>query len=170
MRPPSGSWVGAVHPDLELVLVEQTPDLGDLGAGQGRTRGTALALLLYLSKAGRLRSRVVSNHLRVTGRSTLRRTLVGLLMSAESCRTAWTDRIVLIPEDEQRRTRWMYHHLTLTWSEHSDPVALEKKLISPLHPTPNVERPDHGASRDRVKQARAFYYASAGPRPDKQSA
>ncbi|MGC0337838.1 GIY-YIG nuclease family protein [Streptomyces sp. SLBN-8D4] len=123
--------------------------------------------LVYLGKASRLRSRVVSYHLRDSGRSTLRRTLAGLLMPTEGYRTTWTDRVLLIPEDEQRLTHWMHHHLTLTWTEHPDPVPLEKKLISQLHPPLNVEGAEHGASRDRVKQARAFYYASAGPRPDK---
>ncbi|MEW2249493.1 GIY-YIG nuclease family protein [Streptomyces sp. NPDC006975] len=123
--------------------------------------------LLYLGKASRLRSRVASNHLRDSGRSTLRRTLAGLLMAAESYRTTWTDRVVLVPEDEQRLTHWMHHHLTLTWTEHPEPVPLEKELISQLRPPLNVEGTEHGDTRDRVKQARAFYYASAGPRPDK---
>ncbi|WP_053744590.1 GIY-YIG nuclease family protein [Streptomyces sp. NRRL WC-3618] len=60
--------------------------------------------LLYLGKAKRLRSRIVSNHLRDSGRSALRRTLAGLLMSTEGYRTAWTDRVVLVGEDEQRLT------------------------------------------------------------------
>lgn len=122
---------------------------------------------LYLGKAGRLRSRIASNHLRDSGRSTLRRTLAGLLVPTEGYRTTWTDRVVLIPEDEQRLTHWMHQHLTLTWSEHADPVLLEKELISQLHPPLNLDGAEHGTTRDRVKQARAFYYASAGPRPDK---
>ncbi|WP_405889863.1 GIY-YIG nuclease family protein [Streptomyces sp. NBC_00133] len=129
--------------------------------------GDAGRRLLYVGKAGRLRSRVVSNHLRDSGRSTLRRTLAGLLMPTESYRTTWTDRVVLIPEDEQRLTHWMHQHLALTWSERPDPVPLEKELISELHPPLNVGGAGHGAIQDRVKQARAFYYASAGPRPDK---
>lgn len=56
--------------------------------------------LLYLGKASRLRSPIASNHLRDSGRSTLRRTLAGLLMPAGGYRTTWTDRVVLIPEDE----------------------------------------------------------------------
>jgi GIY-YIG catalytic domain-containing protein len=123
--------------------------------------------MLYLGKASRLRSRVASNHLRDSGRSTLRRTLAGLLMPTEGYRTTWTDRVVLIPEDEARLTRWMHQHLALTWSEHEDPVPLETELISQLHPPLNVDGAKHGSTRDSVKQARAFYYASAGPRPDK---
>lgn len=132
--------------------------------------GDAGRRLLYLGKASRLRSRVVSNHLRDSGRSTLRRTLAGLLMPTEGYRTVWTDRVVLTPEDEQRLTHWMHQHLTLTWSEHPDPVPLEKELISHLYPPLNIEGAEQSAIRDRVKQARALYYASAGPRPDKQPA
>ncbi|WP_026151710.1 GIY-YIG nuclease family protein [Streptomyces prunicolor] len=86
--------------------------------------------LLYLGKAKRLRTRIISNHLRDSGRSTLRRTLAGWLMPAEGYRTTWTDRVVLTPEDEQRLTDWMREHLRLTWSERPDPVP-------PLgHPNP----------------------------------
>ncbi|PWI14429.1 hypothetical protein DI272_09890 [Streptomyces sp. Act143] len=123
--------------------------------------------LLYLGKAKRLRSRIASYHLRDSGRSTLRRTLAGLLMPAEGYRTTWTDRVVLVTEDEQRLTDWMHRHLTLTWSEHPDPVPLEKALISRLRPPLNVDGADHGVALDHVKEARAHYYASAGPRPDK---
>ncbi|MFF2432791.1 GIY-YIG nuclease family protein [Streptomyces sp. NPDC058107] len=124
--------------------------------------GDAGRRLLYLGKASRLRSRVVSNHLRDSGRSTLRRTAAGLLMPTEGYRTTWTDRVVLLPKDEQRLTHWMHQHLTLTWSEHADPVPVEKELISNLHPSLNVDGAEHGSTRDIVKQARAFYYASAG--------
>ncbi|MER7112052.1 GIY-YIG nuclease family protein [Streptomyces sp. NPDC000229] len=98
---------------------------------------------------------------------TLRRTLAGLLVPAESYLTTWTDRVVLIPEDEQRLAHWMHRHLTLTWTKRPDPVPLEKEPISHLCPPLNAEGTEHGASRVRAKQARAFYYASAGPRPDK---
>ncbi|MCQ9179254.1 GIY-YIG nuclease family protein [Streptomyces sp. IBSBF 2953] len=128
--------------------------------------GDAHLRLLYLGKAKRLRSRIVSNHLRDSGRSTLRRTLAGLLMLSQGYRTTWTDRVVLVGEDEQRLTDWMHQHLALTWSEHPDPVPLETVLISRLRPPLNVDGAEHGTSLDRVKQARTLYYASAGPRPD----
>src|SRR5689334_12567520 len=69
--------------------------------------------LLYLGRATNLRGRILRNHLRRSGSSTLRRTLAGLLMS-EGYRTHWTDRVVLLPEDEERLTRWMHTHLRLT--------------------------------------------------------
>ncbi|MFJ8023723.1 GIY-YIG nuclease family protein [Streptomyces sp. NPDC096311] len=123
--------------------------------------------LLYLGKATRLRSRIAGNHLRDSGRSTLRRTLAGLLMADEGYRTVWTDRVVLAPAHEQRLTEWMHRHLAVTWSERPDPAPLETALISRLRPPLNVVGTEHGTTRERVERARALYYASAGPRPDK---
>uniref|UniRef100_UPI0007C4B6D4 GIY-YIG nuclease family protein n=1 Tax=Streptomyces prunicolor TaxID=67348 RepID=UPI0007C4B6D4 len=122
--------------------------------------------LLYLGKAKRLRTRIVSNHLRDSGRSTLRRTLGGLLRPTEGYCTTWTDPVVLIPEDEQRLTDWMRQHLRLTWCERPDPVPLETTLISRLRPPLNLYGTEHGTTRECVKRARAAYYTSAGPRPD----
>ncbi|MFI1563822.1 GIY-YIG nuclease family protein [Streptomyces sp. NPDC020490] len=121
--------------------------------------------LLYLGKATRLRSRVASNHLRRSGSSTLRRTLAGLLMPTEGYWTAWTDRVVLVPEDEERLSEWMRRHLALTWTEHADPLAVEGELISRLRPPLNVNGAERGVARDAVEQARRRYYCSAGPRP-----
>ncbi|QOV33853.1 GIY-YIG nuclease family protein [Streptomyces ferrugineus] len=135
------------------------PFHGPADSGDGGRR------LLYLGKAKRLRSRIASNHLRDSGRSTLRRTLAGLLIDTQGYRTTWTDRVVLVPEDEQRLTDWMHRNLALTWSEHPDPVPLETALISRLRPPLNVDGARDGTTLDRVRQARAAYYASAGPRP-----
>ncbi|MDN3023233.1 GIY-YIG nuclease family protein [Streptomyces sp. S.PB5] len=121
--------------------------------------------LLYLGKATRLRSRITSNHLRRSGSSTLRRTLAGLLMATEGYRTTWTDRVVLVPEDEERLTEWMHEHLSLTWAEHPDPLSVEGELISRLGPPLNVDGAGRGVALETVKEARARYYAGAGPRP-----
>src|SRR5687767_14190479 len=51
--------------------------------------------LLYLGRATSLRGRILRNHLRRSGSSTLRRTLAGLLVS-ECYRTTWTVRVVLV--------------------------------------------------------------------------
>ena len=120
--------------------------------------------LLYLGKATRLRTRISSNHLRCSGSSTLRRTMAGLLMPAEGYRTTWTDRVVLVPEDEERLTEWMHEHLALTWAEHADPLSVEGELISRLAPPLNVDGAGHGAALEAVKEARTRYYGSAGPR------
>ncbi|WP_328934962.1 MULTISPECIES: GIY-YIG nuclease family protein [unclassified Streptomyces] len=82
--------------------------------------------LLWLGKAKRLRTRIVPNHIRDSGRSTLRRALAGLLMPVEEYCTTWTDRVVLIPGDEQRLTGCMRQRLRLTWCDHPDPVSLRQ--------------------------------------------
>ncbi|WP_416986571.1 GIY-YIG nuclease family protein [Streptomyces sp. T028] len=121
--------------------------------------------LLYLGKATRLRSRITSNHLRRSGSSTLRRTLAGLLLPTEAYRTTWTDRVVLVPEDEERLTAWMHEHLTLTWTELPDPREVEGELIARLRPPLNVDGAEAGPALDAVRRARTTYYESAGPRP-----
>lgn len=123
--------------------------------------------LLYVGIARRLRTRIVGNHLRRSGTSTLRRTLAGLLLDVEGYRTTWTDRVVLVPDDELRLTAWMHDHLVLTWTEQPDPRTLEPALITRLRPPLNVDGAVSGGTRDTVKQARTAFYASAGPRPDR---
>ena len=56
--------------------------------------------LIYVGLATNLRRRVVRNHLRHSGQSTL----AGLLLDTEHHRTRRTDRVVLIDEDETRLT------------------------------------------------------------------
>ncbi|MGV9889776.1 GIY-YIG nuclease family protein [Streptomyces sp. NPDC003395] len=119
--------------------------------------------LLFLGKATRLRSRITSNHLRRSGSSTLRRTLVGLLMPTEGYRTVWTDRVVLVPE--KRLTEWMHEHLALTWVEHPEPLSVEGELLSRLWPPLNADGAGQNAALTAVREARARYYESAGPRP-----
>jgi hypothetical protein len=121
--------------------------------------------LLYLGIATQLRRRIVGNHLRRSGSSTLRRTLAGLLMASEGYRTMWTDRVVLTPADDARLTTWMYGHLALTWAAVSEPRAVEIDLIRQLRPPLNVESSLAGELRDAVKAARATFHASAGPSP-----
>lgn len=121
--------------------------------------------LLYLGRATVLRSRIGSHHLRRSGSSTLRRTLAGLLMPTEGYRTTWTDRVVLVPEDERRLTEWMHEHLSLTWAVHPDPRATEDELISRWGPPLNVRGAARGSVRGAVEEARARYRGSAGPRP-----
>ncbi|MFI5891771.1 GIY-YIG nuclease family protein [Actinoplanes sp. NPDC051513] len=104
--------------------------------------------LLYLGRATSLRGRILRNHLRRSGSSTLRRTLAGLLGS-EGFRTTWTDRVVLVPEDEARLTAWMYAHLRLTWAEDAEPASIEAELVRRLHPPLNV----HGVDPENVQAA-----------------
>ena len=120
--------------------------------------------LLYVGIATRLRSRLASNHLGRTGSSTLRRTLAGLLLDDERYRTRWTDRVVLVDDDETRLTDWMVTHLHVSWCEHPTPRDVEKPIIHVLRPPLNVDHAS-GPALDLVKAARRHYYDSAGPRP-----
>jgi GIY-YIG catalytic domain len=121
--------------------------------------------LLYLGIATSLRSRVVSNHLARSGSSTLRRTLAGLLMPTQRYQATWTDRVILVTEDEQRLTAWMTENLCLTWFACDEPRHYETRLITELRPPLNIEGAEQDDVRDIVKNARAAYAASAGPRP-----
>jgi hypothetical protein len=118
--------------------------------------------LLYLGRATSLRGRILRSHLRRSGSSTLRRTLAGLLVS-ESYRTTWTDRVVLIPEDEARLTRWMYANLRLTWAEDAEPASIEADLVRRLHPPLNMSgvNPEHVQAA--VVAAKNAYNTSSRP-------
>ncbi|MFG3302936.1 GIY-YIG nuclease family protein [Micromonospora chersina] len=126
-------WAGpSIFPDLPGPPNESVPSLR----------------LLYLGRATSLRGRILRNHLRRSGSSTLRRTLVGLLVT-EGYRTTWTDRVVLVPEDEARLTTWMYAHLRLTWMEDAEPATIEAELVRRLHPPLNV----HGVNPEHIQAA-----------------
>ncbi|MCE3556439.1 hypothetical protein LWC33_33990 [Pseudonocardia sp. RS11V-5] len=120
--------------------------------------------LLYVGLATKLRSRLASNHLRRSGSSTLRRTLAGLLLDEQGYRTRWTDRVVLIDEDEARLTEWMNTNLRVSWCEHPTPREVERDIIRALHPPLNVDHAS-GPALQVIKVARRRYYDSAGPRP-----
>jgi hypothetical protein len=118
--------------------------------------------LLYLGRATSLRGRVLRNHLRRSGSSTLRRTLAGLLVS-EHYRTTWTDRVVLVDEDEARLTAWMSAHLHLTWAQDPEPETIEGDLVRRLHPPLNVHGVEPEHLQAAVVAAKASYDASSGP-------
>ena len=118
--------------------------------------------MLYLGRATSLRGRILRNHLRRSGSSTLRRTLAGLLVS-EGYRTTWTDRVVLVPADETRLTAWMHEHLRLTWAEDPEPTVIEAELVRRLHPPLNVHGVDPEHIQAAVVAAKNSYNASSGP-------
>ena len=99
-----------------------------------------------------------------TGSSTLHRTLAGLLLDDEGLQTRWTDRVVLVDEDEVRLTRWMATNLRVSWCEHPTPLDVEPAVIETLGPPLNVDHAS-GSARQVIKAARQRYYASAGSRP-----
>lgn len=121
--------------------------------------------LLYVGIATRLRSRLASNHLRRSGSSTLRRTLAGLLLDEQRLRTRWTDRVVLVDEDETRLTDWMSTNLRVSWCGHPAPRDVEGGIIRVLRPPLNVDHAT-GPMVEIVKAARRAYFDSAGARPD----
>jgi hypothetical protein len=118
--------------------------------------------LLYLGRATSLRGRILRNHLRRSGSSTLRRTLAGLLVS-EGYRTTWTDRVVLVPEDEARLTAWMYAHLRLTWAQDAEPATIEAELVRRAHPPLNVHGVDPEHIQAAVVAAKNSYNTSSRP-------
>lgn len=120
--------------------------------------------LLYVGIAYRLRSRLGSNHMKRSGSSTLRRTLAGLLLDVEGSRTRWTDRVVLIDEDERRLTAWMTEHLRVSWCEQQAPRDIEGAIIRALLPPLNVDHAS-GPALHVVKAARRRYSASGVERP-----
>jgi hypothetical protein len=122
--------------------------------------------LLYVGLAQDLRTRVGRNHFRgPTGSSTLRRTLVALLMPSEGYRTRWTtDRVVPIDADEARLSEWMRANLRVTWAVHPEPQAVEAAVIAELTPPLNQRDNKGHALYQTIKAARAAYRASAGPR------
>jgi hypothetical protein len=129
----------------------------------GPSNGSVPSLrLLYLGRATSLRGRILRNHLRRSGSSTLRRTLAGLLVS-EGYRTTWTDRVVLVSEDEARLTRWMYAHLRLTWAQDAEPATIEAELVRRLHPPLNVHGVDPEHLQAAVVAAKNAYNTSSRP-------
>ena len=116
--------------------------------------------MLYIGIASNLRRRIIGNHLRSSGRSTLRRTLAGVLLTEHGYRTERTDRVVLIAPDEARLTDWMRTHLHLSWCEHPDPAAIEPSAIKRWTPPLNLDHAT-GPIRDIVLAARTAYNTSA---------
>jgi hypothetical protein len=118
--------------------------------------------MLYLGRATSLRGRIMRNHLRRSGSSTLRRTLAGLLVS-EGFQTMWTDRVVLVPEDEKRLTAWMHKHLRLTWAEDAEPATIEARLVRRLHPPLNIYGVDPEQLQATVVAAKNAYNGASRP-------
>ncbi len=82
---------------------------------------------------------------------------------SEGYRTTWTDRVVLISEDEARLTAWMHAHLRLTWAEDADPATIEAELVRRMHPPLNVHGVDPGHIQAAVVAAKNSYNTSSRP-------
>lgn len=114
------------------------------------------------SSAATLRSRVVGNHIGgTTGQSTLRRSLASLLYEREGWRSRFTDRPLLVTEDEARLNKWMEEHLAVSWAVHEQPWTVEAQVISeltpPLNQSANSAHPLYG----HVRQARQRWREAA---------
>jgi len=57
-----------------------------------------------------------------------------LRLDGELYRTRWTDRVVLVDDDERRLTEWMIRHLRVTWCEYATPRDVEQAIIQSLRP------------------------------------
>jgi hypothetical protein len=88
--------------------------------------------------------------------------LAGLLLS-EGYRTTWTDRVVLVAENEARLTAWMYAHLRLTWAEDAEPATIEAELVQRVHPPLNVHGVDPEHIQAAVIAAKNSYNTSSRP-------
>ncbi len=88
----------------------------------------------------------------------------GLLLDEQGYRTRWTDRVVLVDDDEARLTQWMGAHLRVSWCEHPTPRDVEADIIRTLRPPLNVDHAT-GPTVLSIKAARRRYVDSAGPRP-----
>ena len=84
-------------------------------------------------------------------------------MPTEGYHTTWTDRVVLIPEDERRLTTWMHEHLRLTWAEDPAPREIEDELIHRLKPPLNVSGVNTTDLLPAVVAAKNLYNTSAAP-------
>ncbi|MGY2001688.1 GIY-YIG nuclease family protein [Blastococcus sp. SYSU DS1024] len=111
------------------------------------------------SSRATLRSRVVGNHIRgTTGQSTLRRSLASLLHEQQGWRSRYTDRPLLVPEDELELNAWMQDHLALTWAVHEEPWTVEAHVIAeltpPLNQSANAAHPLYRHVRDARRRWR----------------
>jgi hypothetical protein len=59
--------------------------------------------------------------------------LAGLLLDDERLRTRWTDRVVLVDDDEIRHTEWMTDNLRVSRCVHTAPRDVERAIIERLH-------------------------------------
>lgn len=144
-------------------------DPGALPGIAGPRHPTGERELLYVGLArsrstsgATLRSRVVGNHIRgTTGQSTLRRSLASLLFEREGWRSTFTDRPLLVPDDERRLDAWMQDHLGLTWAVHEEPWTVEAAVIGELAPPLNQSANSAHPLHRHVREARRRWRAAA---------
>lgn len=141
-----------------------TPEAAELGPLPEVPRllhASGGAELLYVGRARRdLHGRISGQHLRRTRSSTLRRTLLAVLLPGDpSWREGATldgrNRVVLDDEHELRLTAWMQEHLLLGWAwcgTKDDVDALERQWVAAHQPVLNTEGTGHGPELTELKQ------------------
>lgn len=83
-------------------------------------------------------------------------------MEEEGYRTRWfTDRTVLVIEDEARLSAWMQENLQLGWAEDPEPWTVEDELIGLLEPSLNQAGNRQHPMYRHVRDARARWRTSA---------
>lgn len=114
------------------------------------------------SSRATLCSRVVGNHIRgTTGRSTLRRSLASLLYERQGWRSRFTDRPLLLADDEARLNHWMQEHLAVSWKVHGQPWTIEADVIAELTPPLNQSANSSHALYRHVREARQRWRRAA---------
>ena len=114
------------------------------------------------SSGATLHSRVVGNHIHgTTGQSTLRRSLASLLHEQEGWRTRFTDRPLLLADDEARLNNWMREHLALSWAVHEQPWTVEAQVIAELAPPLNQSANSSHPLYRQVREARQRWRTAA---------
>ena len=117
---------------------------------------------MYVGLASNLRSRVVGNHLKRSGSSTLRRVLAAVLMAQEGFTTRFTDRVVLVDEDEVRLTSWMKATPPTYLGRTPRPERL-KAVIGLMRPPLNVDHAEPRETLTRVRRHERRTEESASP-------
>lgn len=77
------------------------------------------------------------DHIRDTGRSTLRRTLASLLYEHEGWCPYWTDRPLLAKADNDALTSWQVANLRIQWFRMLEPWRVEAAVIRAMRPPLN---------------------------------
>ena len=129
------------------------PTLGLLYVGISPTRE---------SSGGRIRSRVINQHIRGnTSSSTFRFVLASLLIQELALKPrATAKKIVLDVNDNQRLRDWQLDHLRITWCIRDRPREVEDQVIALLEPPLNSSANRAHPFHERVATARTAFRAA----------
>jgi hypothetical protein len=108
---------------------------------------------------GRLRSRVLNQHIRGnTGSSTLRYALASLLLEGLALKPYKKGKKCLLPpDDNERLSAWMNGSLSLTWCARAEPWIYEAGVIEAMEPPLNLAENVGHPLYSLMKAARAGF-------------